>query len=255
MVALLADVDDRSVAMKEADLYLPVKRFLESQRYEVKGEIHHCDVVAVRDSEQPVIVELKLSLNLNVILQAVDRLAVSPTVYIGIPSRDRMLNARRRQTVKLLRMLGVGLLTIGPGGDRARVTVVLDPAEYRPRKSAPRQARLLGEFEKRVGDPNRGGGNGALMTAYRQTALAIARHLETHGPTKASIVAAALGQPTARVVMYRDVYGWFERVALGIYRLSPRGQREMVRWSSESAPACAPADSLADRVESLGSST
>ena len=34
--------------MREADLYLPVKRFLESQNYEVKGEIRECDVLALR---------------------------------------------------------------------------------------------------------------------------------------------------------------------------------------------------------------
>ena len=192
--------------MKESDLYLPVKRFLQSQRYEVKGEIHHCDVFAVRDAEDPTVVELKLSLNLNVILQAVDRLAVASNVYIGVPSRDRTLKTRRRQVLKLLRMLGLGLLAIGPGGERARVAVLLDPGEYRPRRSAQRQARLLGEFAKRVGDPNRGGAKGALMTAYRQTALGIAHYLEANGPTKASGVSAELGEADARVVMYRDVY-------------------------------------------------
>ena len=57
--------------MKETDLYPPVKRYLEGQGYAVKGEIHDCDVVAVRGDEAPVIVELKLNLNLEVILQAV----------------------------------------------------------------------------------------------------------------------------------------------------------------------------------------
>ena len=51
--------------MKESDLYPPLKQFLESQNYEVKGEVQDCDVLAVRGEEAPVIVELKLSLNLN----------------------------------------------------------------------------------------------------------------------------------------------------------------------------------------------
>ena len=61
--------------MKESDLYLPLKRFLESQHYEVKGEVNDCDVLAVRGDEVPVVVELKLTLNLDVVLQAVGRLA------------------------------------------------------------------------------------------------------------------------------------------------------------------------------------
>ena len=31
--------------MKESDLYLPLKKFLESQNYEVKGEIQDCDAL------------------------------------------------------------------------------------------------------------------------------------------------------------------------------------------------------------------
>ena len=45
--------------MQESDLYLPLKRFLESQNYEVKGEVHDCDTLAVRGKEDPVVVELK----------------------------------------------------------------------------------------------------------------------------------------------------------------------------------------------------
>ncbi len=48
--------------MKESDLYHPIKRYLEAQGYEVKGEVHDCDVLAVRGDEEPVIVEIKLTL-------------------------------------------------------------------------------------------------------------------------------------------------------------------------------------------------
>ncbi|GAB4351032.1 MAG: hypothetical protein Kow006_14530 [Gammaproteobacteria bacterium] len=95
--------------MKESDLYPPVKRFLEAQGFEVKSEIHHCDVLAVRGNEAPVIVELKLRLNLEVILQAVDRLALSDTVYIGIPSSCTAIRFSRKRVVKLVKMLGLGL--------------------------------------------------------------------------------------------------------------------------------------------------
>ena len=63
--------------MKESDLYSPLKSYLESQKYEVKGEVEDCDVLAIRDAEPPLIVELKLSLNLTVVLQAVDRLKLT----------------------------------------------------------------------------------------------------------------------------------------------------------------------------------
>jgi hypothetical protein len=218
--------------VKESDLYLPLKRFLETQNYEVKGEIHDCDVVAIRGQEAPVVVELKRSLNLDVVVQAVERLSLTPKVYIAVPQQCHAMNTRRRQVIKLLRMLGLGLVVIDTQNEHRSVEVRLDPGEYRPRKSKPRQDRLLGEFTRRVGDPNLGGTDRrrGIMTVYRQRALAIARFLQQQPPAKASHVAATLRDPKARDLLYRDVYGWFERVSLGTYALSPRGQQEIQRW-------------------------
>ena len=63
--------------MPESDLYDPIKKFLEVQGFVVKGEIGACDVVAVRGDDEVVVVELKDQLNLALVLQAVDRLAVT----------------------------------------------------------------------------------------------------------------------------------------------------------------------------------
>ena len=219
--------------MKESDLYLPLKQFLEIQNYDVKGEVHNCDVLAVRDTEAPVVVELKLSLNLDVVLQCVDRLSLTPKVYIGVPKQCKSLNRRRKPLFKLLKMLGLGLLVIDPKKERNNVEVLIDPAEYKPRKSKHRQERLLGEFASRVGDPNLGGiekKNGTI-TAYRQKALAIALFLHQQGPTKAANIAQSLKEPKARNILYSNVYGWFDRVSLGVYDLSPRGKRETPLYS------------------------
>ncbi len=218
--------------MREADLYLPIKQFLESQNYEVKGEIHNCDIVAIRGKEDPVVVELKLSLNLEVILQAVDRLNLTSKVYIGVPRQCGALKRRRKQIIKLLRMLGLGLVVVDPRLVTGSVEVLLDPGEYRPRKSKPRRERLLGEFVRRVGDPNPGGSNmrKGIMTAYRQRALSIGRFLQENGPTKASHIAKNLSEPDARAILYRNVYGWFERESQGVYKISPRGEQEILLW-------------------------
>ena len=136
--------------LKETNLYPPVKRYLEGQGYEVKGEIDDCDVVAVRRGQEPVVVELKLTLNLNVVLQAVARQRVSPAVYVGVPRRCPILRAQRRHVVRLFRMLGLGLLTVEVRRTGARVEAVLDPGEYRPRVSKRRTGHLLREFELRA---------------------------------------------------------------------------------------------------------
>lgn len=77
--------------MKESDLYPALKSFLETQQYEVKGEVRGCDVMAMRGDEQALIVELKLSLNLTVLLQAVNRLALSPLVILACRAIVRYL--------------------------------------------------------------------------------------------------------------------------------------------------------------------
>lgn len=218
--------------MNESDLYAPLKQFLESQSYEVKGEVGACDVVAVRGEEPPVVVELKLTINLDVILQAVDRQALTSKVYIGVPRRCRILSKKRKRILKLLRMLGLGLVVIDPAARTEKVVVALDPGEYRPRKSKPRTERLLGEFVQRVGDPNPGGSDRrrGLLTAYRQRALEVARYLRDHGPTKSAHLARQLSEPKAHAIVYDNVYGWFERESRGVYRLSPKGREDVVLW-------------------------
>ncbi len=206
--------------------------YLESQNYEIKGEVGNCDVFAIRSAEPPLIVELKLSLNLTVILQAVDRLVLTSNVYIGIPGHCSALKRKNKQVRKLFRLLGIGLIAIDPLRKSGGVKVILDPGEYKPRISKHRQARLLGEFEKRVGDPNLGGSDykKGVVTAYRQRALRVALFLENQGPAKASDIARQTEETKARDILYRDVYGWFDRVSRGIYELSPRGKREIKTW-------------------------
>ena len=212
--------------MQESDLYPPLKNFLEAQGYQVKGEIGDCDVVALRNDQSPVVVELKCSLNLTVLMQATERLAVTDQVYIGIPRSSSILRTRKNQLLKLLRMVGIGLLGIELVGDKGYVEVMLDPSDYKPRQNNKRKERLLGEFRQRRGDPNLGGASRkkGLMTAYRQRALAIAEFLNVQGPSKASLVASHLSETKARDIMYRNVYGWFYAQGKGIYSLSAKGE-------------------------------
>ncbi|MDJ0823862.1 MAG: DUF2161 family putative PD-(D/E)XK-type phosphodiesterase [Rhodobacter sp.] len=217
---------------RETDLYPPVKAFLEGQGYEVKGEVGPADVVAVRGNEDPVIVELKLGFSLSLLHQAVARQAVTDAVYVCVArGAGRTFQRALAENVKLCRRLGLGVMTV-----RLRdglVEVHCDPGPYRPRKSAVRKARLLREFARRVGDPARGGATRAgLVTAYRQDAVRIAAYLAESGPSKGAVVAAATGVATATRVMADDHYGWFERVSVGIYRLTPRGVEGLATYGA-----------------------
>ena len=219
--------------MPEADLYAPIKRFLEAQGYIVKGEIGPCDIVAVRGEDDPVVVELKERLNLALVLQAVDRLHVSPAVYIAFRignGHSASWRSRRKQVTSLLRRLGLGLLTVS---GRGKVVPVLDPAPYRPKPDARRCGRLLKEFADRVGDPEPGGSPSSRpLTAYRQNALRCAQALADSGVLKVSVLRERTRVSRAGPILRNNHYGWFERVTTGYYDLSPKGRRELAAWSA-----------------------
>jgi hypothetical protein len=212
----------------ETSLYPPVKRFLEKLGFAVKGEIRGCDVVAVKGGEPPLVVitELKLSFNLELVLQGVDRTAACDEIWLAVQSstRGRENDTRAR---KLCRLLGFGLLGVTK---RGRVDILVEPRPWRPRRDRRRRSQLLDEHRRRQGDPVRGGGNRApIMTAYRQQALACAAAL-TDGPRRVREVKDAV--PDAPKILLHNVYGWFVRVERGIYGLAEPGKAALIRWPS-----------------------
>lgn len=217
-------------APRETMLYAPVKRFLEAQGYTVKGEVGAADVVAVRGTEPPVIVELKLAFSLKLFHQAVDRLAVTDAVYIAVerPTSAKALKAN----VALARAAGLGVLSVRlPQGT---VEALCDPGEAGPRKSKKKRAKLLRAFERMRGDPNAGGATRhGIVTGYRQDAVACARFLAVHGPSKGAVVAKWSEVPVATRIMRDNHYGWFERKGAGVYALTSAGQKGLADFGED----------------------
>ena len=208
----------------EAGLYPGVKRFLLGRGYEPKGEVSGCDVVAVRAGDAPAVavVEMKLGLNLELVLQGVERMPGCDEVWLAVPGtrkgRDRDARAR-----KLCRLLGFGLLAVRG----MAVEVLCEPGPYRPRPNLRRRRVLETEHGNRRGDPSPGGTRGVpIETAYRQEALACAARLRD-GPL--STRELGVETPRATAILYRNVYGWFERQSRGVYGLTPAGQEALRR--------------------------
>ena len=225
--------DDNAYA--EAALYLPVKQFLERRGFDVKGEVRGCDLVARRGEEPPVIVELKLRFNLSLILQGIDRLAMTERVYLAVPRPERRarggpLAPERPEIRKLCRRLGLGLMLVGL--TRKTVEILEEPVPYRPRQAKSRALRLVDEFSRRIGDANTGGAVGVpLVTAYRQDALRCARALALGGPMRVGALRAAAEVPRAAHILQSNVYGWFNRIERGIYALTPAGDQALSRFA------------------------
>ncbi|KQV30693.1 hypothetical protein ASC97_21095 [Rhizobium sp. Root1203] len=212
----------------ETSLYLPVKAFLEAAGYIVKGEIGACDLVGLSDAEPPVVVvcELKLSFNLELILQAVDRAAASDEVWIAarVSAKGRGREADKRYR-DLCRRLGIGMLGVSDAGE---VSILVSSVAPMPRTNPKRRSRLVKEHQMRRGDPVLGGGSRApIMTAYRQQALACASALQ-HGLARPRDMKALA--PDAGKILLSNVYGWFERVEKGVYALTGAGQAALLRW-------------------------
>jgi hypothetical protein len=214
--------------MAETDLYIPVKRFLELQGYTVKAEIKSCDVVAVRGDEPPVIVELKAGLTLQLVYQAIDRLSVTPFVYIAIARPKRAVAA---EAIKLCKRIGAGLAVVSASGS---VEILADPLPYVPRINSKRKGQLLREFAKRKGDPNLGGSRAMpIMTAYKQDAILLAEHLSTHGPARVRDLKSATGVDRTANILRDNHYGWFKRVERGVYELTETGRVPFLRGPVE----------------------
>ena len=218
---------------RETELYAPIKRYLENQDYEVKGEVGKVDGVACRSGEAPVLIELKTAFSLTLFHQAIDRLTLSDSVYIAVPHKSgRAFTKALKRNKTLCRRLGIGLITV-----RLKdgfVSVHLDPGPYQPRKSSTKKDRLLREFERRVGDPNTGGiTRRPVITAYRQDALRCLHFLHANGPKKAAHVASETEVDKARRIMSDNHYGWFDRVKVGVYDVSPKGKAAIEDYCDE----------------------
>jgi hypothetical protein len=213
-------------AASETSLYLPVKRYLASLGFDVKGEICGCDVVALRGAESPfvVICELKLGFNLELILQAVDRSAACDEVWLAVRASTRG-HVRDTRVRKLCRLLGFGLIGVSAIG---QVEILVEPRPWRPRRNQKERARLVREHQRRRGDPTMGGAvKSPIMTAYRQQALACAASLVA-GPRRTRDIKVEI--PDAPKILLSNVYGWFIRTERGVYGLTDEGRSALVRW-------------------------
>lgn len=208
--------------MAETDLYLPLKAFMEGAGYSVKGEVNGCDLVGVKDGDPSVLVvcEMKLSFNLELVMQGVNRATICDEVWLAARAskagKGREHDARFRN---LCRRLGFGIMTVSAAG---AVEVIVAPDAATPRRDPKRRSRLLDEHRRRVGDPQIGGGRGKpIMTAYRQDCILCATSLLAGPQSPKQLKTLVIRAPA---ILRRNVYGWFARESRGVYGLTELGR-------------------------------
>ena len=208
--------------MIESDLYNPVASLLKKQGFTVQGEIKNLDVFAVKESIT-IAVELKLIINLKLMMQAVDRLKLVDLVYIAVPQKAiKALKHEYKLFVGLLRKLEVGLITV----QEEKALVVIEAIPFDSKKSRQMNKRrlqgLMKEFLQRVDHPQVGGVKGERLTAYRLRAMKIKEVMQEgqsysikqlKGLTKVEDVAS---------ILRHNYYGWFIHRARGQYALAEK---------------------------------
>jgi hypothetical protein len=116
--------------LAETDLAGPLYEHLAAQGYTVRSEVKDCDIAAIRGDDL-LVIELKKTLNVALLVQAVRRQRLTDSVYIAIPRPSNKWKwwKESRGVQHLLRRLELGLIlvslekgTVAPrraGGDRA----------------------------------------------------------------------------------------------------------------------------------------
>lgn len=141
--------------MKESDLFQPVKDLLVSMGFSnIYGEVCEVDIYGYSDAGHTVSVELKKSLNVKVISQAVDNLAVSNYNYVAVPYVKGL-----SYSWNVLRKLGIGLIVIR--GGKAYVSIKAKDAE--PKRNL--KKHIKPHHDRTVG----GKKSGENPTAYSET--------------------------------------------------------------------------------------
>lgn len=257
---------EEPVAVKfETELYPPVKGFFTERGYEVKAEIRGCDLVAYRAGDpEPVIVEMKKTFTLPLLLQGIDRQKTGSIVWLAV-ERNRTKkgahNQRFTEITTLCRRLNLGFLTVTFYRTKAPVIDVwCEPADnVKPISPASRSvgtgtslaaetapayvtapggrrkakaAKLLTEFNARSGDYNIGGSTKRkLVTAYRERSIQCVLALECHGPSSPRQVRDWTHCATAGSMLRQNYYGWFRRIAKGVYEVTPAGQAALRQYA------------------------
>jgi len=219
--------------LKEEDLYAPVRSYFENMGYTVNGEVLHCDATAVKGNVL-VAVEMKTSLNLDVILQAVQRQKAADFTYIAVPKNSRIMRRRRWQHIcHLLKRLELGLLLVTLRKSGSTVEEAIQPIPFdRARSiSSARQKRkaMIHEIQERHGDYNTGGSTRKkLVTSYRETVIQIAVILKEYGPCAVKKIreAGELPEKTGQILI-KNYYGWFEKEGRGVYKLTDKALAEL----------------------------
>jgi len=216
----------------ETDLYPRLRAYLTAQGYTVRGEVKHCDIAAVKGDDL-IVIEMKLALNLPLLAQGVRRQQMTDSVYLAVPRPPNHAKWMRqmRGVFRVLRRLELGMLLVSLKPGKPPVEVVFHPMPFERRRRRSARRAILEEIGRRSGDFNLGGSTRRpLVTAYRENAIQIACYLADTGEMEPRQLRALGAGPKTLSILSRNVYGWFSRIARGLYAVTSKGRDALAKY-------------------------
>ena len=215
--------------LSETEMYAPIKDLLASQGFNVKGEVNNCDIAAERDGELWV-VEMKLHFNIKLLYQAIERMKITPYVFIAVPKPKRINNKDFATAKKILKKLELGLITVSFAEQKHTADIIFFPCEAKQnvpvtKSQREKTALVINEMDSRIGDTAGGSTKTKINTAYRERVIEIACCLREHGEASAAQLKNIYGcMEKTYSALRANYYGWFINTKKGVYALNDAGR-------------------------------
>ena len=209
--------------MKESDLFGPVRELFSGLGYKVNAEVLDCDVTALKDDEL-IIIELRRSLSVTLLAQALERQKTGAAVYVAVPKPKKYSPKTFRDTLYILRKLELGLIFVTvKSADCAFAEIIHDPEPFVPvRERKDELKKILREINGRAIDNNIGGvTQRKIATAFTERNIFAACVIEKYGTASPKLVKEITGADCA-ALLARNFYGWFLRVEKGVYTITDK---------------------------------
>ncbi len=210
--------------MKEYELFPVLKDYFLSQGYKVNAEVKDCDMTAIKDDEL-IIVEMKTSLNITVLYQALERKKLSPNVYIAIPRPKKDYRKSKLKMKNLISKLDLGLIVIDVVNKGLEI-LVYPEINQTQRINNTKKTKLLKEINNRSVDENIGGKNRTkVLTAYKELGIALCVVINSEGQVNTKTLREKYGfDKKTTQYLHTNFFRWYKKVGVATYELSKEGQ-------------------------------
>ena len=217
--------------MTEKELYPPIRDLFEKRGYKVNAEVKDCDMTAVKDDEF-VIIELKRNMTVTLLAQGLRRQRTGADVFVAVPKPNNYSFNKFRQVFSVLKKLELGLIFVSLRGEHSFAEIVFEPKPYTSTyKDYKKKKAIMREIEGRTIDTNTGGVTGTkIVTAYTEKCIKIACILDMYGELSPKQIKGYGGADSAQLILSRNVFGWFEKVRTGVYRITNEGRKGLLEY-------------------------